>query len=566
MGTSYTPPFAENQMIPHLFWPLWLRSYARYGKNKASFRIHQFSHFPGHFSILNGHFMRHYFPLIFPLLVALLDGTSAYGATTAPLPTETPVISALPDGVEYTDGAAAHTKIITQTDNNSLRSVIDWQSFNIGKDAEVIFKSANKSHVTVNRVVGGGTDPSRIYGRLTADGIVVILDPNGVFFSNTAVIDVGGIVAATGQLANKTDFENGADMLLADMDAVSGAMVQNNATQFTIRDAGLAAFVAPAVQNNGIITARLGHVSLASGKAATLDFCGDGMLKIAVTEGLAAALPHGRAHIDNKGKIIAPGGTVQMTARAAAAAIDTVINSDGLVVATHAEGRDGKIILSNGKTPKRTLTNAVRVGKSSTIQNGLDAATENTTVYVNGGFYSESLQITKPLTLTTFDSAGVAVFGRSGAAAESVVTVTAPNVTIDGLSLQEGFHGLFADHADGLDIRHITFKNSFSHGVYLRNTLPDSDIEHSGFNVFSGIGGKNVFVEGAATNDGPDNRRVFNTPAFGGFAAAPLVIEQAGIDIAALAALSPAAGDNQHSQCAEASSCAGNMSGRNSGD
>ena len=497
------------------------------------------------------HFMRHYFLTLCCTIAALAVAPAGLSAGTAP--TETPVLATLPTGAEYTDGPHPNTKIITQTDNTVLRNVIDWQSFNIGADAEVVFKSANKSLVTVNRVVGGGTDPSRIYGKLTADGIVVILDPNGVFFSSTAVIDVGGIVASTGQLANQTAFENGAPMQLTDMGAVTGAMVKNKATRFTVKDAGLAAFVAPAVQNKGIITARLGHVVLASGATATLDFYGDRMFNIAVTEGIAAALPQGRTQIDNKGKIIANGGTVQMTARAASSAIDTVINSDGLVVATHAEDRDGTIILSDGKTPDRELKNAVRVGHTATIQDGINAAMENATIYINGGNYSENIHITKPLTLTSFDEEPAALFGDAAAA---VISVYAPNVKIDGLRLLEGLYGIAAEHADGLHVANSVINLSRSHGIYLRDTATAHDFENGAGNIFSpGIGGKNVFVDGIGTADTPDNTRIFNTPAFGGFAAAPLVIEQSGMNATSLAALAPAAGGDDGNHCADVSSC-----------
>lgn len=514
--------------------------------------------FIGSLLILNGHFMRHFFPALCCGFAGLFAAASAFGdGAAAPAPYETPVLAGLPVGVAYTDGDAPHTKIVTQTDQTKLRSIIDWQSFNIGTDAEVIFKSAHKSHITVNRVTGGGTDPSRIYGKLSADGIVIILDPNGVFFSQTAVIDVGGIVASTGRLANRADFENGAPLQLTGMDAVSGARVQNDSLRFTIRDAGLAAFVAPAVQNNGIITARLGHVALASGTTTTLDFFGDRMLNIAVNDGIAAALPDGQSQIDNPGKIIARGGTVQMTARAASAAIDTVINSDGLVVATHAEARNGKIILSDGKTPDRTMTNSVRVGQNTTIQEGIDAAAEGNSVLINGGTYAESLRVTKPLTLAAFDASPVAIFGRSGDVAPAAISVQAPHVTIDGIRILNGYNGIFAENADGLQLMNSFISRSASHGIYLRNSRAAHDFENGAGNVFgSDIGGKNIFIEGILPN--PDNTRIFNVPAFGRFAAAPLVIEQAVMSASALAALAPAGGGDDDTHCAIGSACTGN--------
>jgi filamentous hemagglutinin family protein len=497
--------------------------------------------------------MRHLILSLFLVLIGLLSPVTAHAAEPGAF--ETPIESALPDSVTYTNGALPHTKIVTQ-DANTLRAVLDWNSFNIGRDAAVEFKQlAGSGSVTVNRVVGGGTDPSKILGKLTANGTVVILDPNGVIFGTDAVIDVGGIVASTGRLTNQTAFEAGQDMmLLADMDAVAGAAVINHSTQFTVRDRGLAAFVAPAVQNKGIITAHLGHVILASGKAATLDFYGDRMINIAVTEGLAAALPAGSAPIDNSGKIIASGGTVQMTARAASTAIDKLINSNGLVVATKAEGRNGKIILSNGAQTK-TLENSIRVGQNSRIQEALDMAPDGTAIHINEGIYRESLTITKPVALQAYQTAeSVTLWGKDG---QATITVNAPNVEISGLAFLYGLNGILAQNADGLFVHDSVFNGAASHAIDLTNTRPFNDLNTDTSNIFISIGGKNVFFNAAAGASTPDNSRIFNTPVFGGFGSAPLVIEQVGMDVSALAALAPAAGDH-HCANGSGAGCGGN--------
>ncbi len=507
----------------------------------------------GSFLNPNGDFMRHFVPYILSTLTGLFFSAAALAAE--PDAFETPVISTLPDSITYTDhDTLPHTKVVTQ-DANTLRAVLDWDSFNIGKDAAVEFKQlAGSGSITVNRVVGGGTDPSKILGKLTANGTVVILDPNGVIFGTNAVIDVGGIVASTGRLTNQAAFESGQDMmLLADMDAVAGAAVINQSTQFTVRDRGLAAFVAPAVQNKGIITARLGHVILASGKAAALDFYGDRMINFTVTDGLATALPAGSV-VDNSGKIIANGGTVQMTARAASAAIDTVINSDGLIAATKAEGRNGKIILSNGAQTK-TLENSIRVGQNYRIQEALDMAPDGTAIYINEGLYRESLTITKSVALQAYPSAEpVTLWGKDG---QATITVNAPNVEISGLAFLYGRNGILAQNADGLFVHDSVFNGATSHAIDLTNTRPFNDLNTDTSNIFISIGGKNVFFNAAADASTPDNNRIFNTPVFGGFGSTPLVIEQVGIDVSALAALAPAAGDN-HCANGSGAGCGGN--------
>ena len=96
----------------------------------------------------------------------------------------------------------------------------------------------------------------------------------------------------------------------------------DNQGNITIKEAGLAALVAPQVANSGMITAKLGHVVLAGAKTATLDLYGDGLLSLDVTNQVTQA-PIGKdgkavtALVTNTGVIIADGGTVQLTARAA---------------------------------------------------------------------------------------------------------------------------------------------------------------------------------------------------------------------------------------------------------
>lgn len=491
------------------------------------------------------------------LVILCTVALSANVATAAPDAFETPIEASLPDSVTYTNGTAPGSKIITQK-VGVTRAVLDWQSFNIGEDAAVEFRQlAGTNSVTVNRVIGGGTDPSKILGKLTANGTVVILDPNGVLFGTQAVIDVGGIVASTGHLANQADFEGGLPMLLADMDAVPGAAVINQSAQFTVRDHGLAAFVAPAVQNNGVITARLGHVTLASGKAATLDFHGDRLIQIAVTDGLSAALPQGQVPVDNSGEIIANGGTVQMTARAASAAVDTVINSDGLIAATHAAGYDGKIILSDGKAADRELQNSIRVGTNNRIQSAVDLAVDGTSVYINSGTYTESLKIGKTISLQPFTAGALVTLMGTRARgdttpADTLAFINAPDVEINGLTFAYGLHAIQAENADGLFVHDNYFINSFSHAVDVSDTQPLNDLAKDTSNTFIGIGGSPVFFHTVSGNVSPDNNRIFNTPDFGGFSPAPLVIEEAGIDVSALAAIAPAAGN---------ASCANNDTG-----
>jgi len=203
---------------------------------------------------------------------------------------------ALPTGNQLVAGAATVSSptptslAITQT---SGKAIINWQSFNIGAAEQVRFIQPGASSVALNRVLGA--DPSAIYGQLSANGQVYLVNPNGILFGPTARVDVGGLVASTLNIANA-----------------------------------------------GTISANGGSAALAAGEKLTLDFDGDNLLKIKVD---AAAL---NAQVANSGAIVADGGRVALTARAAGDLMGSVINHSGTIRATSMVKRNGEIVLDGG--------------------------------------------------------------------------------------------------------------------------------------------------------------------------------------------------------------------------
>lgn len=102
--------------------------------------------------------------------------------------------------VDWVSQGAA-SRVETATDllvkQVSDRVSLQWDSFNVGKDATVKFEQPNSSSIALNRVVGGGDAASRINGKLSANGIIYIIDSNGVIFGKNSVVEVASLIASS---------------------------------------------------------------------------------------------------------------------------------------------------------------------------------------------------------------------------------------------------------------------------------------------------------------------------------------------------------------------------------
>ncbi len=219
---------------------------------------------------------------------------------------------------------------------SSARAILDWDSFSIAAGEHTHFVQPSADAIALNRVRGG--DVSQIFGALSADGRVVLVNGAGIHFGPSARVDVGGLIATTADVSDASFLSGGR---LAFATPGHGAVV--NEGVITVRDAGLAAFVAPWVENTGTIEARLGTIALASGDTFTLDLAGDSLLEIAVDD---RDVPRG---IASSGALMADGGAIALiSADGARAALDGAINLSGVARARSLESSAGRIVLSAG--------------------------------------------------------------------------------------------------------------------------------------------------------------------------------------------------------------------------
>ncbi len=116
--------------------------------------------------------------------------------------------------VQTTASGGAVTVTVNQTQQNA---VLSWQSFNVGTNTTLVFSQkqngvAQAGWTVVNRVVDPGTDPTRILGKIQADGTVLILNHNGVIFGATAQVNLNALLASSlelGKFASGSVTSNG---------------------------------------------------------------------------------------------------------------------------------------------------------------------------------------------------------------------------------------------------------------------------------------------------------------------------------------------------------------------
>ena len=248
-----------------------------------------------------------------------------------------PYALAAPAGQQVVAGSVTVTRpdaLSTVINQGSQAAIVNWQQFSIGAAEHVDIRQPNASSVLLNRVIGN--NPSEIYGRLSANGQVFLVNPNGVLFGRNAQVSVGGLVASTLDIAND-DFLAGRYQFQG-----NSAAAVSNLGSIQAAERGTVALLGGRVNNDGTISAQLGTAALAAGEKITLDFEGDGLTRIRVDQGAVAA------QVANRGLIVADGGQAVMTASAAQALADTVLNQQGVVRARSLVERDGKIVLDGG--------------------------------------------------------------------------------------------------------------------------------------------------------------------------------------------------------------------------
>lgn len=143
---------------------------------------------------------------------------------------------------------SAKELIIRPEDN----SILHFDSFNIQKDETVRFLQQSSQSRVLNKVMGN--EATHIYGQLFSNGKVYLVNPAGIFFGQEAIVKVGALYAAAGNITNH-DFISSRDYF----SSLSNDLINEGFIQ-----AQLVHLLGKNVVNKGSIVAPKGVVSLIS--------------------------------------------------------------------------------------------------------------------------------------------------------------------------------------------------------------------------------------------------------------------------------------------------------------
>ncbi|MEA5124939.1 filamentous hemagglutinin N-terminal domain-containing protein [Xanthomonas floridensis] len=273
-------------------------------------------------------------PLALALAAALMLSAPAVAQVAS---TQLPTGGSIAGGTGTINAPSGASQVITQTSN---RMALTWSTFDIGSAATVTFNQPSSSAAVLNLIQGGNS--TQIFGNLNANGQVFLINTNGMIFGSTAQINVGGLVASTlGTTASA--FMSGNDVLDAGGNTVS---LMSNAGTINAA-AGAVDLIGGGVTNSGTITASAGNINLIGADKVTLSFESGGF---AVIIDKALQLQLNQFAVDNSGSLIAPGGTISLSARAARGVFDSLVNNSGIVrAAALSGGSDGSVsLVANG--------------------------------------------------------------------------------------------------------------------------------------------------------------------------------------------------------------------------
>jgi len=273
---------------------------------------------------------------------------------------------ALPDGGAVASGTATLTTSgsTLTVDQSTASAVINYNTFNIASGETVTFNQPSATSVTLNRVsVVDPTRYSNIAGALNANGRVFIVNPNGILFGSGCQINTNGVIASTLPITDAA-FTTGVGSGSYAFSG-SGSSVINQGTINANGPGGFVALLGSTVENSGTVSATVGQIALAGGKATTVSLDSGGLVSVVVGTAADTNPASASDQVKNSGSLKA-GDKVLLNAMAVSGLVTNAVNNAGVIEGkTVTVSADGNVVIS-GTIDGKASSGDVAVSVTST--------------------------------------------------------------------------------------------------------------------------------------------------------------------------------------------------------
>ena len=295
--------------------------------------------------------------------------------------------SCLWQNAELPTQALADGRTRVSVEQTAKKAILSWDSFNIGRDTTLrIDQSAgtaadgSNDWVALNRV-SAGTSPSRILGRLEAEGSVYLINQNGFIFGGASEVNVHSLIVSSLPLylqpgsqslvpedqeaylrysnalfldtginsigpgtasGNILGFGSGQAVKLSRFGTLPGDIAIEAGASLRTGELGFSLIAAPDIRNSGTVAATDGQVILAAGIGVSLrdPASGSAVLQADLSgrvndDGNRNADATPRSSLVNDGLVLSPRGNVRM--------LGFSVEQNGVVAATTSVSRPGSI-------------------------------------------------------------------------------------------------------------------------------------------------------------------------------------------------------------------------------
>jgi filamentous hemagglutinin family protein len=198
-------------------------------------------------------------------------------------------------------------------DQSTAKAILNWESFNIGKDGKVRFNQPSVNSTALNVIKDASA--TQIFGQLSANGNIYLVNSNGILFGEGAQVNVHGLVASTLNIDTGEFIDsslpgsiNSGKAALEGGSAEHAMIIVGKDARIVTDEGGQVLIFAPNILNAGEIITPGGQTILAAGRDKVYLAASDNNPDL---RGLLVEVDSG-GNVANVGKIVAERGNITL--------------------------------------------------------------------------------------------------------------------------------------------------------------------------------------------------------------------------------------------------------------